>query len=412
MSSLASRAGILTTGRAESFSSQPDHHLKRTRYVHQVFLLALAILENEAFIFEGSGTMDSWENTMKMKSRMFAYWCMVMDIELLHYRFVRSLREGDFPLYVQVIDELCNYVFTWNQIHYSRWLPVHVKDMVELEWKHPDVHREFMKGNFVVQKNPKKFSLIAKDHSHEQTTKMMKGDRSVSNLYDSSNTLEEHILSLPEKLRVIAEFEDAVDINIDMPDIGHHEESRNLQHRFSKDVLSLLEVMKTQGNPFLDDNGPDLMTMDTREIMGADIADYFIHAVCKGEELHETYVHDRLVNGSVAITDTIKRNFVPTFVKRGEQKKKENKVSMIKRDASLVTQLFQQNLPDATAWGWVKDKIRNLLVPKWTLLSDASKACALLHHVHVVVLKLAEETASVQEQVCGVHYSANAKEVV
>ena len=123
--------------------------------MHQVFLLALAILENEAFISEGSGTMDSWENTMKMKSRMFAYWCMVMDIELLHCRFVRSLREGDFPLYVQVIDELCNYVFTWNQIHYSRWLPVHVKDMVELERKHPDVHREFMKGNFVVQKSPK-----------------------------------------------------------------------------------------------------------------------------------------------------------------------------------------------------------------------------------------------------------------
>ena len=43
MAAMACRAAILTTGRAESFSSQPDHHLKRTRYFHQVFLLVLAI---------------------------------------------------------------------------------------------------------------------------------------------------------------------------------------------------------------------------------------------------------------------------------------------------------------------------------------------------------------------------------
>ena len=46
---MACKAGILTAGRAESFSSQPDHHLKRTRYTHQVFLLTLTILKNEAY---------------------------------------------------------------------------------------------------------------------------------------------------------------------------------------------------------------------------------------------------------------------------------------------------------------------------------------------------------------------------
>ena len=337
---MACKAGILTTGRAESFSSQPDHHLKRTRYTHQVFLLALAILKNEAYTHEGSGTQGSWEEAMKMKSKMLAYCqCMVMDIELLHCRFVRSLRKGDFALYVQVIDELCDYIFIWNQVHYSRWLPVHVKDMVELEWKHPDVQSEFMKGNFVVQKSPRKFSLIAKDHSHEQTTKMVKGDSGVSNIYDSPDTLEKHILALPEKLRAIAEFEEAAEIGADLPDIGHHEESGSLQHRFSKDVVSLLEVMRAQGNPFLNENGPDLMTMDTREVMNADLAEAFITTIEKGKELHESYVRDRLVNCSVALTDTIKRNFVPTFAKQEEQKKKESKVSMLKRDASLVTQL-------------------------------------------------------------------------
>lgn len=165
---------------------------------------------------------------------MFVYWSMVIDIELIHCRFVRSLREGDFLLYVQVIDEVCDYAFMFNQTHYSRWLPIHVKDMVELEWKHPEVYEEFMKGNFVIQKSRKKFSLISKDHIHEQTTKVMKSDGGISNIYDNPDTMVDHILALPEKLRAIAEFEEAAEIMSTLPDLGHHQESYNLQLCFCK----------------------------------------------------------------------------------------------------------------------------------------------------------------------------------
>ena len=92
---------------------------------------------------------------------------MVMNIELLQCRFVPSLREGDFPLYVEVIDEVSDNAFMFNQIHYTRWHPIQVKDMVELEWKHPELYKEFLNGNFLVQKSRKHFSLIPKYHSYE-----------------------------------------------------------------------------------------------------------------------------------------------------------------------------------------------------------------------------------------------------
>ncbi len=44
---------------------------------------------------------------MKTTSRMILYWCKVFYFEILHCRFARSLREGDFALHVQVIDGLC-----------------------------------------------------------------------------------------------------------------------------------------------------------------------------------------------------------------------------------------------------------------------------------------------------------------
>ena len=39
-----------------------------------------------------------------------------------------------------------------------------------------------------------------------------------------------------------------------------------------------------------------------------------------------------------------------------------------------------QYVPDVSAWGWTQDVNTKLWVPFWTVLNDASKACALLHH--------------------------------
>ena len=58
-----------------------------------------------------------------------------------------------------------------DHTNYARCLPIHVRDMVELAVKHPAVYEEYLKGNFVVQKSCRKFSLIAKDQSQEQISK-------------------------------------------------------------------------------------------------------------------------------------------------------------------------------------------------------------------------------------------------
>ena len=100
-------------------------------------------------------------------------------------RFVRSLRERDFLLYVQACDELCAWFHALDHTNYARWLPVHVRDMVELPENHPEVYAEFMKGNFVVQKSAKKFSLIAKDQAHEQSNKSLQAHGGAVGFYEN-----------------------------------------------------------------------------------------------------------------------------------------------------------------------------------------------------------------------------------
>ena len=91
-------------------------------------------------------------NQLSQTVPQFKFWSMIIELELLMTRFVRSLREGGFPLYVQSCDELCSLFHALDHTNYARWLPVHVRDMVQLAPQNPDVHAEFMKGNFVVQK--------------------------------------------------------------------------------------------------------------------------------------------------------------------------------------------------------------------------------------------------------------------
>ena len=81
---------------------------------------------------------------------------------------------GDFPpLFVQACDELCGWFHALDHTNYARWLLIHVPDMVQPAKKHPKVHAELMKGNFVLQKSARKVSLIGKDQAHEQSNKSL-----------------------------------------------------------------------------------------------------------------------------------------------------------------------------------------------------------------------------------------------
>ena len=68
---------------------------------------------------------------------------MVLTTELKILAFIRSLREGNFEAYKEAIIALLPYFSSNDNIHYSRWLTLHIIDMLVLEKKFPDVHEQF-----------------------------------------------------------------------------------------------------------------------------------------------------------------------------------------------------------------------------------------------------------------------------
>jgi len=83
------QAGIATTGTADSFLKVS--HLTRTRHAHQVTALALAKLQEDAFMLTDGEYSDvarkEWEKKMRSQSPTFQYWDTILYLELLGLNF-------------------------------------------------------------------------------------------------------------------------------------------------------------------------------------------------------------------------------------------------------------------------------------------------------------------------------------
>ena len=133
--SALTEAQIASSGTADSFLKVT--HLTRTRHAHQVAALALYNLEREAFLqtpglVHDKEAFQQWKTSTREKSSTFHFWDMVLRLEILIFIFIRSHREGNFPLYVETLEALVPWFFALDHTNYARWVPVHIRDMKSL----------------------------------------------------------------------------------------------------------------------------------------------------------------------------------------------------------------------------------------------------------------------------------------
>ena len=100
-------------------------------------------------------------------------------------------------------------MFAMDNINYARWLSVHIRAMVELRVKHPEVFREFSSGSFVVHKTKTMFSAIALDHGHEQVNAVVKEEGSAVGLTENPSALRRWMIAGLEVARIVREFEES-----------------------------------------------------------------------------------------------------------------------------------------------------------------------------------------------------------
>ena len=78
----------------------------------------------------------------------FLYWKCVIDLELEDLLYVRSFREGNFKLHVEVLYKLLSWYFMYHHYNYARWQTKHWFDFNTTKTKFPDVWYFLSKENF------------------------------------------------------------------------------------------------------------------------------------------------------------------------------------------------------------------------------------------------------------------------
>lgn len=90
-------------------------------------------------------------------------------------------------------------MFALDLVNYSRWLPIHVRDLVNPKERNPSVYAEFEQGKFVVQKSKHLFSKISLYHNYEQENELIKGDGGAVGLTDSLAALRRWMVAGPKR---------------------------------------------------------------------------------------------------------------------------------------------------------------------------------------------------------------------
>ena len=116
------QAGVASSGTADSFLKAS--HLSRTRRGHQISALALAKLQEDAFLstegLHNEETKQAWKMRMIEKSPTFQFWDTVLRMELVGLIIVRAHREKNFPLYIESLKSIVPWFFAFDRTHYAR----------------------------------------------------------------------------------------------------------------------------------------------------------------------------------------------------------------------------------------------------------------------------------------------------
>jgi len=333
-------AGVASPGVADSYLKVS--HLTRTRHAHQVTLLALQKLQREAFLqMKSNLSQDSWRIDMAKRSPTFMFWELIIKYETLILMFVRAHREKNFPLYVQVLEELTPLFFVLDHVNYARWMPVHIKDMKNLPGPIKD---EFERQcHWVISKTKKNFSSIPIDQAHEQENAFVKGLGGCIGLTENPEAFRRWMLSGPELARLHRQFEHQylLDTKSSSKHFQNHEQGHATQKMFLKHVTSLFTAIQGMGNPFLCDF-PELLVLNSRNCVDESVSAALYVMEDIGKRQYQDYVKTVLEDHTASIHNPIKKNCIALF-RKPQQKtisKQGKTIKLLQNNVALFSQLY------------------------------------------------------------------------
>ena len=99
-------------------------------------------LHNEELNFE------DWKQQLSSRSSTEKFWFTLVELETLSMMYVRSIRGGNFKLFVPCSHDITPWMFAQDHMPYVRWLTVCIGKLLSLEVQYREIFKSFVSEYF------------------------------------------------------------------------------------------------------------------------------------------------------------------------------------------------------------------------------------------------------------------------
>ena len=265
------------------------------------------------------------------------YMEMILDMLL----FVKAVRTGDWNLHLLSLEKFTKYFFAHDHLNCARMIQLYLAEMNSLQISEPDIHREFLDGNWVVNKTPNvSFCGLGADHELEQINRAMKVSGGLVGITLNPSARTKFFLISPELSRLSQQAKQKAGIALHSQ-TRHHDISPAVQERQETNVQDLTATFRRFTNPFGDESN-DLFNLVTKSVMPENVKEDLCRQKEIGSKLFETFVFERIQKGVTNLWSPMKKQKLATWKSTGKKIKVgvKDKVVELREDRTLFARLL------------------------------------------------------------------------
>ena len=288
---------------------------------------------------------ETFQRAERARSPMFAFWEEYIRMVIMLLQFVKAERTGNWCLHLAAVSAMAPYFFAHDRQNYSRWLPIYLADMGQLEQKHPEVYQRFMEGEHAISRSSQPFARVWTDMALEQSINLdSKSKGGIVGISLNADALQRWFLTSHERAAITSAVKQMCGIN-DLDQVGTHKEAAPKRvERDENDVRKIVSCFKSglMKDPFSEESD-SLSNIATGVVLPTDVAERLMTSVEKGQEQMNSFIQQRLNSNDVSFWHAIPSLKIKTFsstMKKTTIKGTNEKLVAITEDRDLFGRLL------------------------------------------------------------------------
>ena len=237
----------------------------------------------------------------------------------LYHEYIRSIRIGDFDLYIYCLPKFASLFFALNHQNYARWLVRYHGNLLKLSETHPEVYKEFQEGCFAIKKKQKDFSALPIDLTLEQTINADAAGQKTA-IISLTNSIgarqiwaRNHFL----RIKIISYVFDKVGISKKediTQDLRPNQVTKNKKH-----LQSIIETLQENMNPFSEITDKEsLFNIGSEKTALTQTAAFLLNIVEKGCVNRDKFIQE-CIDQPKRFKDEIARNKLLAFASESKR---------------------------------------------------------------------------------------------